>query len=284
MTFLILLLVLFIDRVLWDADRYRQHAWFDRYRERVTRMPALDRAFNNPLGAVLLVALPTALVGWLQVDLLPSFGPLFEGTFAGLVLLFSLGPHELGRAVDRYLDARLGGDREQTHQLANEFDDDPASTMQESLRVSRGILSAACRRLIGPLFWFTVFGPSGAAAYRLAQLLRERLAQEGDAFGALSSGANGLAHVLDWAPVRITAAGYAVAGNFDAVAAAWKGCSQNVEECGDNDDLLHATGEAALRQPGSRTEFALVEDSLALVWRNLTLWVLFAASITLFSL
>jgi membrane protein required for beta-lactamase induction len=231
-----------------------------------------------------LVALPTALVGWLQVDVLPSLGPLFEGAFAGLVLLFSLGPHELGRAVDRYLDARLGGDGEQTRQLANGFDDDPTSPLKEDHRVSRGILTAACRRLIGPLFWFTVFGPSGAVAYRLTQSLNERLTHAGDTFGALSVGADGLARVLDWAPVRITAAGYAVAGNFDAVAAAWKECSQNIEECGYDDDLLHATGEAALEQPGSRTEIGLIEDSLALVWRNLTLWVLFAAAIALFSL
>jgi AmpE protein len=284
MTFVILLLVLFIDRVLWDADRYRQHAWFDRYRERVAQLPFLGQMLNRPWGAVLLIALPTALVGWLQIDVLPSFGPLFEGAFAGLILLLSLGPQELGRSVDRYLDARMSGNREQTRELANGFDGDPDDTLQESLRVSRGILAAACRRLIGPLFWFAVFGPSGATAYRLAHLLRERLSPVGDIRGTLASGAKGLAHVLDWAPVRITAAGYAVAGNFDAVAAAWKSCAQGSERCGEDESLLHATGEAALEQHGSRTEIALIEDSLALVWRNLTLWVLFVASIALFSL
>lgn len=285
MTFLTLLLVLFIDRVLWNADHLRHHHWFDRYRQRMQDLPILSQTLQHPWGAVLLVALPTALVGWLQVNLLPALGPLFEMAFAGLVLLLSLGPQELGRSVDRYLDAHAAGDTDETQLLAREFDD-PGSRGRGSdgERVARGILEAACRRLIGPLFWFVAFGAAGATAYRLAHQLRLRLTQRQETTGPLGSGAVALTGVLDWVPIRITATGYAVAGNFDAVAAAWKRCSQTQTECDNDIGLLGATGEAALEQPGPRNEIALIEDSLALVWRNLTLWVVFVGSVTLFSL
>ena len=96
-------------------------------------------------------------------------------------------------------------------------------------------------------------------------------------------------HVADWAPARITAIGYAVAGNFDAVAHAWRSFDYGPSDgpLTEADQLLANTGLAALDTfPDDVEELAagdepmgdagippVVEDALALVWRCLALWV-----------
>jgi len=283
MVFLTVLLVLFIERVLWDGATHRQHAWFPVY---LGRIGATGGGWltEKAWGSLAVLAPPLILIGWLQVSLLPALGDFFEFALASVVLLFSLGPRDLGRDVDSYLAARSAGDTATAARLADAFDAEPAHA-EPDRAVINGVLLGACRRLIGPLFWFVLFGAVGAAAYRLSRLLTEHLAASPDPLSPLGRSASGLSYVLDWAPVRITAAGYAVAGNFDAVAASWKHCStlDGDADCPNDDALLVETGMAALDQPGSRASSTAIEDSLALVWRNLTLWVVFAGAVTLFA-
>jgi len=280
MAFLTILLVLFIERVLWDAAPYREHAWFSRYQ---AWLAGRSSETKSGWSLAIIFVPPLLVLGWLQTSVLPATGELLEMAFAAAVLLFSLGPRDLGRDVDTYLDARSKIGNSESISLAQQFD--PNAPVQDADRsVVRGILIGACRRLIGPIFWFAMFGAVGAAAYRLAQLLNERYRTE-PAEHPLRRAAAGLGYVLDWVPLRITAAGYAVAGNFDAVAAAWKQCSQadGDADCPNDESLLLETGYAALEQAASRPATVLIEDSLALVWRNLTLWVVFAGAVTLFA-
>jgi len=281
MAFLTILLVLFIDRVLWDGSPYREHTWFHRYLDRINAGRWLDdRSWGAP-AAILPLLL---LLGWLQISLFPMVGEFFEFALATGVLLLSIGPRDLGRDTDDYLEARHAGDKARTAQLAERFASDATTGADPDNTVSNGILAGACQRLIGPLFWFALFGVVGAAAYRLSHLLSERLLNGPDPLSPLARSASAMRYVLDWAPIRVTAAGYAVAGNFDAVAAAWKQCSQldGDAECPSDEAMLVATGHAALEQSSSRPTAALIEDSLALVWRNLTLWVVFIGAVTLF--
>ncbi len=280
MAFLTILLVLFIERVLWDAAPHREHRWFSDY---AAWVPGRFSAKKSGWTVALIFLPPLLVVGWLQTSVLPAAGHLFEMAFAVLILLFSLGPRDLGRDVERYIETRDRGNHAEAVSLAERFDPlNPGQDPDQS--VVRGILVGACRRLIGPLFWFAVFGAAGAAAYRLAQMLNTpRQTESTDQ--PLSRASAGLTYVLDWVPMRITAAGYAVAGNFDAVAAAWKQCSQGDgdADCPSDEELVVNTGYAALEQVGSRPATVMIEDSLALVWRNLTLWVVFAGAITLFA-
>lgn len=280
MAFLAILLVLFVDRALWDGTPHRQHAWYDRYLDRVNNSGWLD---DRPWGGPALVLPPLLLLGWLQVSVLPALGGLFEFALAAGVLLLSIGPRDLGRDTDAYLDARAAGDQATTMELAEQMASDSPPGEDPDRMVTQGIFTGACHRLVGPIFWFVLFGATGAAAYRLARLLSERLQSGPDPLSPLARSASALSHVLAWAPARITAAGYAVAGNFDAVAGAWKTCSgiEGEAECPNDDALLMATGEAALDQGSEHTGITLIEDALALVWRNITLWVVFIGAVTL---
>ena len=155
--------------------------------------------------------------------------------------------------------------------------------------IGDGHVVLANRQLVAPIFWFVLFGAVGAATYRFIQLLAERL-QAGDCPGEMKRYSDELRHIADWAPARLTAFGYAIAGNFDAVAHAWRSFDYAADEgpLNEAEQLLAGTGLAALDTfPDDAdeliggTELSLgwtavppvVEDALALVWRSLALWV-----------
>jgi membrane protein required for beta-lactamase induction len=133
------------------------------------------------------------------------------------------------------------------------------------------------------------FGAVGAAAYRAIRLLADRLQREPYP-AEMKRRSDEMRHVADWAPARITAAGYAIAGNFDAVAHAWRTFDYIPAEgpLNEAEQLLAQTGLAALETfPDDADELAggselelgsvlvppVVEDALALVWRSLAMWV-----------
>ena len=82
--------------------------------------------------------------------------------------------------------------------------------------------------------------------------------------------------------MRLTLLCYAISGNFDAVAAAWKNSESNETDNTDATDILASAGIAALEQAAPRSHSELdVEDAMALVWRSLTLWMVLYALISL---
>ena len=78
----------------------------------------------------------------------------------------------------------------------------------------------ALRRWFGPLFWFCLLGPFGAALYRLATLSAEAdaevLPQD------TRNGARALLAVLEWPLAQLVTLSLALVGNFDSVMAAWR--------------------------------------------------------------
>ena len=65
------------------------------------------------------------------------------------------------------------------------------------------------------IFWYALLGPLPALAYRLLALAAEHSAQP-----AVAERAAQLRHALDWLPVRVLAASFALVGNFAAVSRA----------------------------------------------------------------
>ena len=93
-------------------------------------------------------------------------------------------------------------------------------------------LLAAHRHVFGVFFWFVLLstfglGPAGAVLYRLAEFVSR--------YWAYRSGSAGIAvnerlmalslrlfHLLDHVPARLTAAGFAVVGNFEEAVNCWR--------------------------------------------------------------
>jgi len=284
MTLATILIVLLIDRLLWQGDPLREHRWFDRYSTRLLGLATGQWLVRLRVGAFWFVLPPLLVVALLQ---------WISGNISGLVigavvLLFSLGPHDLGRQADAYLAARARDDGERSATLADELgaapDDDPA---EQDLGVAQALLQQSCPRLFGPLFWFVVLGPMGAALYRLTAMTATRSARQEDAPPELGATADRLLTLLDWLPGRLTAAAFAAAGNFDAVSRAWRDLTPGVDGSNDTPALLVATGRAALDSWPDEEELAageqppVVEDALALVWRTLVVWLLALVALTL---
>lgn len=202
-------------------------------------------------------------------------------------------------------------------------------------------LIAAHRHVFGPLFWYLLLpGAIGPVAYRAAQFLAEHWVRGGHAAGpvapdtvtpALAGAAAAPApptqaaepygrfattayRVLDWLPVRLSAAGFAVVGNFEDAVYCWRAASA-VRGGDEQRRLLLMTGGGALglrladarieaevrgdaaaldADPslsggapsgfdwqGSAPDPAGLRSAVGLVWRSVVLWVALFAMLTI---
>lgn len=285
MTFLSVLLVLLIERVFDDYRPQRQHRWFATYCGTMAGISWVQWLMARPWGAVLAILPPLLLVAWLQT-VFAALGSLPELAFGMLVLLYAIGPRDLGDDTESFLKSRDSGDEHAARQSAEALcpGTPPESEPRRSFAVARAVVVQACTRLIGPIFWFVLFGPVGAAGYRAVHLVAAHLQSE-DCPQAMKRYSDEIRHVVDWAPARLTAIGYAIAGNFEAVAHAWRTFSYFPDDgpLTETQQLLADTGIAALDTfpHGSDDPYGedampltpVVEDALALVWRTLTLWI-----------
>lgn len=290
MTFLTVLSALFIERVLHAYRPQRRYRWFDAYCARMVGLSFGQWLIARPWGAVWVLLPPLLLIAWIQA-MFNGAGSLFALAFGTLVLLYSLGPRDLGDEAEAFVAARDEGDDDKADVLAQALclSEIPQQEPRRSFAVARAVVILANRRLIAPIFWFVLFGAVGAAAYRAVHLLAQRL-REDDCPAEMKRCSDEVRHVADWAPARVTAAGYAVAGNFDAVAHAWRTFDYlpGDDLLDEADHLLAHTGLAALdtfphdaedldEQISPAFDAALVppvvEDALALVWRSLAMWV-----------
>jgi adenosylcobinamide-phosphate synthase len=84
-------------------------------------------------------------------------------------------------------------------------------------------LVASHRHVFAPLILFALLGPAGAVFYRLArhfaQVWQDRTGSADDPFGEFSRRAFA---VIDWLPVRMTAASFAIVGNFEDAVFCWR--------------------------------------------------------------
>lgn len=274
MLFLSILLVLFIERILWDGAQYRHHHWFALYWGKAESSSLLGLIPSEMARLATIVLLPTALIGWLATSVLSGLGTLFEFAFASLVLLYTLGPRDLGRDTEQYLQAKLNNDKDQLKTSLQHFHT-PSPSENADDQVVQGILAGTCQRLLGPMLWFGIFGPTGAVLYRLTHLAAAQTNLGTNQ--ALISAACKLQGIVDWLPARLTALGYAIAGNFDTVTAAWKNhgdTTQNALDCHSETNLLLATGQAALNERSDEhTSTGRIDAAMTLAWRAVGLWV-----------
>lgn len=152
-------------------------------------------------------------------------------------------------------------------------------------------LIASHRQVFGSITWFIVAGAPGAVLYRLAAMLAERWGARRDAeFGAFGQFARRCFFWLDWLPARLTAATFAIVGNFEDAVYCWR--TQAASWTCEANEVIVATGGGALgaRLGGTLNESGGAEfrpelgvgdeadadymrSAVGLVWRALALWM-----------
>jgi adenosylcobinamide-phosphate synthase len=168
-------------------------------------------------------------------------------------------------------------------------------------------LVASHRHVFGVFFWFVLMpGPSGAILYRLADFLARRWNAPDkhaplEPFGLFAQRAF---QWIDWLPVRLTAVGFAIVGNFEDAIFCWR---HHVQQWTDpSRGILLAAGTGALgvrlgagvrppidpviaphfdastgpddpgadAMPGVDASPAAMRSGVGLVWRSMLLWML----------
>lgn len=156
------------------------------------------------------------------------------------------------------------------------------------------------RHVYAVFFWYLLLGPAGAVFYRLAHFTARTWSREaGGDFGAYARQAF---IIIDWLPVRLTAIGFAIVGNFEDAMYGWRnfasrwrdplagivlasgGGALGVRLGGGRENPLEyhamAVGGAAVDEqtfdlpPGVEVEVGHMRSAVGLVWRAMLLWML----------
>lgn len=166
--------------------------------------------------------------------------------------------------------------------------------------IELGVLSSH-RYVFSIVAWFIVAGPAGALGYRVAALLVERWnvqpQSEMPAFGQFAAR---VFEVIDWAPVRLTALSFAIAGDFMGAVESWR---ENAAQWMRRDHgivlasaagalgvklggVIH--GEAGIEDrpvlgDGDEADVQYMQAGVGLVWRALVLWLFLILLVTVAS-
>lgn len=255
----------------------------------------------------LLVTGGAGAVIWGLQWLLSSVHPLAVFCLHVLVLYLTVGFRQFSHPFSEIQIALAAGDIPAARATLQAWlrRQDPGYTVGDApvneicRRAISNALVAAHTHVFGPLFWYILLpGAVGPVLYRVAELLARRWSQPGEPYGEFAAAAY---RVIDWLPLRLSATGFAIVGNFEDAVYAWRGA---VAAGVGNDPraLLLATGGGALglrladpeleagwssdgeggfepqgAEPGSDG----MRSAVGLVWRSVVLWVALFAMLTL---
>lgn len=176
------------------------------------------------------------------------------------------------------------------------------------LSLERAIVGAH-RHVFGVIFWFMVpvIGPAGVILYRLAHMSAERWPVTASA--SLGQAARRFFQWIDWVPVRLTAIGFAIVGNFEDAVYGWR--FHRAKWSNEIDAVILAAGAGALGvrlgsplpEPSSSEALRLAESgeppiidigveaslrslrsAIGLVWRAVVLWLAVIALVSISAL
>lgn len=241
---------------------------------------------------------PVAILFVLQ-SLLAYFGhPVFSFALGVGMLYLTAGFRQFSHFfTDIHLALRMG-ELDRARQLLAAWRGGRTEHMGSSeiarLAIEQALVSSH-RHVFAPILWFVVLGPAGALLYRLALSFHEQWGERRDAeFGEFGRFAVRAFSIIDWAPVRITAASFAVVGDFEDAVYCWRNQAQRWPE--PSAGILLATGAGALgvklgmplredHHMSDRPELGLNEDAdadfmqstIGLVWRTLVMVLLLLA-------
>ena len=254
----------------------------------------LERAFNggerqHGIVAWLVAVLPPVGVVIVLHVLLAAAGWVFALAFHAAVLYLTLGFRQFSHYFTDIQLAVKSGDIERARTLLDQWRgaSGVVRTREEVIRLAiEEALVAAHRHVFGVLLWYLILGPAGAILYRLADYLAARWKHMG-AFGRFAEQAF---HLLEWPAVRLTAAAFALVGDFENTVYCWRTQARTWSD--PDAGILLAAGAGAMGvrlgmpvqevdglQPrpelgvGDEADGPFLDTTVGMLWRALVLWV-----------
>jgi cobalamin biosynthesis protein CobD/CbiB len=300
MKFLALVIALLLEQTRPLREGNPVHGAFGRYAEFLESQLNAGEHRQGVL-AWLLAVLPPALAAAAIYSLLHRLSPFLALAWSVLVLYATMGFRQFSHYYTEIQQLLRDGDVAAARERlivwrgggANDF---PAG---EVARVSIELgLIGSHRHVFGPVIWFIALGPAGAVIYRIAAGVNDDWGTRGDAeFGDFGGFARRCFFWLDWLPARLTAASFAVVGNFEDAVYCWR--TQARSWAAKAHDVILASGGGAigvrlgdaLHQydglelraefgTGDEADMDYMQSAVGLIWRALVLWVFLVFLVT----
>lgn len=275
MSFLVLILTILLEKLSnWRKVLQKDQWWY----EQLKRSSKL-LAKQHTLAFLLALSLPLLGLALLLVLTKSVLYGLLLIPVHLVVVLYSLSRGDIRAELGPFRDAWRRQDTQAAH-LAAQRDlhvqaEDPAGLLQA---VQGHLLWQGFQGFFAVLFFYLIAGPIAALAYRLLVLTAEQ-AQWPEGAGK----ATRLLHILDWLPVRLLSASFALIGNFITVSRALMPDLLCITEPANS--LISKTGRAAVEaQTDALGEkgTAILDNIWLLLIRSAILWYASTAIWTLF--
>ncbi|MBL8381762.1 MAG: CobD/CbiB family protein [Burkholderiales bacterium] len=298
MTVLALIAVLLIEQVRPLDDRSRLAAVPDTLLGALERLlDTGERAHGKAAWLIAVGAAGALTLGMYYV--LRELHVLVAWAFNVAVLYLTLGFRQFSHHFTDVHRALIDGDLPRARRLLRAWRGRPADDLN-SVEVARLAIeeafAASHRHVFGVLFWFVVLpGPLGAVLYRLSMTLAARWNAPGKAEG-FGEFARSAARVVDWVPLRLTAIGFAVVGNFEDAVYCWRHQAARWRDPGMGIVLAAGAGAIGVKlgKPvregvtplgpaiderteigtGEEADAGFLSSTVGLVWRALVLWLM----------
>ena len=267
----------------------------------------LDRQFNDGqylhgiVAWLFGVAAPALLlsIGYL---LLAASYPLAALLLAVATLYVTMGFRQFSHHFTNVQLALRAGELDRARALLAEWrgrSGDRLGSNEIARLAMEQALIASHRHVFAPLICFSLFGPGGALFYRLALFAQEYWKDGPPEIGTTRFGqfSQRAFHVIDWLPLRLTAIGFAVTGDFEDAIFCWRTQAAGWTE--PEQGILLASGAGAMGvrlglpvqdsaygvedRPemglGDDADADFMQSAIGLAWRTLVLYLLVMALI-----
>ena len=295
MSFLALVAALLLEQWRPLADQRYPSSLLERYTTFLERLFG-DAESRQGILAWLAAVVPPLLGTWFVYAIAQRAGSLFALAVNVAVLYLSMGFRRHGRYFSEIQAALKDNDISKARDALSAWRRSDCGDLDREAVARLAIeeaLVASHNNFFGIVFWFVLLpGPLGAVLYRFAMFLAHRWSGVPDReAGRLGSFAQRVLAAMDWLPARLTAATFAVVGDFEDAVYCWR--AQAASWVNPTHGVVLASGAGALgaklgmpiRENGEvveRAELGLgdlvdeahLEITVGLIWRALVAWLI----------
>jgi adenosylcobinamide-phosphate synthase len=298
--FLSLLVALLLEQMRPLREGNPVYGSFERYATMLERELNAGQHHHGVIAWILAVG-PIALVTVAVYYALHAVNPFLAWVWNIAILYLTMGFRQFSHYFTEILHALREQDIERAREFLARWRGESAAELSaaEVARVAIELaLVGSHRYVFGPIAWFIVAGPAGPIVYRASALLADKWGRRRDPeFGDFGMFSQKVFYGLDWLPARLTAASFAVVGNFEDAIYCWR-TQARAWARGAHGVILAAGGGAlgvrlgnAIHQDGAvkfRPELGLgdeadvdyMQSGVGLIWRALVLWMFLVLVVT----